>query len=261
MRGEKRSGGSADRKYYCKSGNSVSIRQSVFERLDENPLLTAKGLCRLLDLPYSKYWNYAGRLRCEWKHYRRSERGSTCSSVHGWRGWCYVPAGVDRVRALDTGWVQSKARNRWLLWRDRLGRLQWFETGRVNVYVRQPASLGRAYQLACNGFSFTGLITDFKVLEEVLLSVRFKGAHYVFRTGQRLPRLTVDLFAKSNGVVIKVGDVSHPDALEIVATYPDWAEQNERLLEQINDVLQSALAARSNRVPSHVLSRQPVGIT
>jgi len=143
-----------------------------------------------------------------------------------------------RSHAVDVGWVVTRARNRWLLWKDRLGRLQWFETGRVNVYVRKPANLGRAYQLICNGFSFTGLVTDFKVLEKILGSVRFKGAHYVFPTGQRLPRLTIDLFAKSNGVIIKVGDRSHPHAVEVIACYPDWAERNERLLEQLNDTLQ-----------------------
>jgi len=148
-----------------------------------------------------------------------------------------VPIGVDRVRALEVGWVKSKARNRWLLWRDRLGRLQWFETGRVNLYVRKPANLGRAYQLVCNGFSFTGLITDVKVLEGVLAGVRFKGAHYVFDTKQQLPKLVIDLFAKSNGIIVKVGDTSHPNAVEVVCCYPDWAERNERTLEEIRNLL------------------------
>ncbi|MCJ7560669.1 hypothetical protein MUO79_08660, partial [Candidatus Bathyarchaeota archaeon] len=103
--------------------------------------------------------------------------------------------------------------------------------------MRKPANLGKAYQLICDGFSFTGLITDIKVLEQVLASVRFKGAHYVFPVGQRLPKLTIDLFQKSNGVIIKVGDVTHPDSLEVISVYPDWAERNERLFEQINDVL------------------------
>jgi hypothetical protein len=103
--------------------------------------------------------------------------------------------------------------------------------------VRKPANLGKAYQLVCNGFSFTGLITDVKVLERVLAGVRFKGAHYVFATEERLPRLTIDLFARSNGVVIKVGDASHPNAVEVIAYYPDWAERNERLFEQLNETL------------------------
>ena len=189
-----------------------------------------------MDLPYSKYWNYVGRLRWEWKYYHRNERGSKCS-IHAWRGWCYMPAGTDRNRAIDVGWIRSRARNRWLLWKDRLGRLQWFETGRVNLYVRMPANLGKAYQLICNGFSFTGLITDVKVLELVLAGVRFKGAHYVFNTEQRLPRLVIDLFAKSNGIIVKVGDASHPNGVEIVSCYPDWAEKNERLLDEIKQSL------------------------
>jgi hypothetical protein len=120
-----------------------------------------------------------------------------------------------------------------------LGRLQWFETGRVNLYVRKPANLGRAYQLVCNGFSFTGLITDVKVLEGVLAGVWFRGAHYVFETKHRLPRLVINLFAKSNGVVIKVGDASHPNSVEIVTCYPDWAERNERMFEEIRGLLRN----------------------
>jgi hypothetical protein len=119
--------------------------------------------------------------------------------------------------------------------------LQWFETGRVNLYVRKPANLGRAYQLICNGFSFTGLITDIKVLELVLSSIRFKGAHYVFPVGQRLPRLTIDLFQKSNGMIVKVGDCTHPDSIELQVTYPDWSERNERLFEQLNETLRQML--------------------
>ncbi len=227
---------SANGRYYCNNSSSSNIRQSVFEKLDENPLLTAKSLCKLLDLPYAKYWNYVGRLRCEWKYYHRNEHGSKCS-IHAWRGWCYVPLSIRRDKATQNGWLSSKARNRWFLWKDRLGRLQWFETGRVNLYVRKPASLGKAYQLLCNGFSFTCLITDVRTLETVLAAVRFKGAHYVFEMSQRLPSLVIDLFSKSNGVVIKVGDSSHPNGIEVVTSYPDWAERNERLLEDLRGIL------------------------
>jgi len=218
---------------------SESIRQRVFRELDKNAILTPSQLCGILQID-RKHWNQIiANYKTNWRHNHRNERGSKCS-LHGWRGWCYLPTNVHtgmRTTAVDVGWVRSKARNRWLLWKDRLGRLQWFETGRVNLYVRKPANLGKAYQLICNGFSFTGLITDIKVLEQVLSTVRFKGAHYVFSVGQRLPKLTIDLFAKSNGVIIKVGDVTHPDSLEIIATYPDWAERNERMFEQLNDTL------------------------
>jgi hypothetical protein len=135
-----------------------------------------------------------------------------------------------------------------------LGRLQWFETGRVNLYVRRPGNLGRAYQLVCNGFSFTGLITDAKVLEEVLAGVRFKGAHYVFETEHPLPRLVIDLFAKSNGVVIKTGDASHPSAVEVLSWYPDWAERNERTLEYLQSALRkSKCGEECTKRPEYVI--------
>ncbi|MCJ7631793.1 hypothetical protein MUP77_05265 [Candidatus Bathyarchaeota archaeon] len=215
-----------------------SIRQSVFGLLEKNPLLTATSLCKLLDLSYGRHQAYVNRLKHEWRSNHRNEHGSKCS-IHAWRGWCYVPASVKRDLAVEAGWSSSKARNRWLLWKDRLGRLQWFETGRVNLYLRKPANLGKAYQLVCNGFSFTGLLTDMKVLEQVLTSVRFKGAHYIFNTEECLPRLIIDLFAKSNGIIVKVGDTSHPNGVEIVSCYPDWAERNERVLEELRNFLRN----------------------
>jgi hypothetical protein len=103
------------------------------------------------------------------------------------------------------------------------------------MYVRKPANLGRAYQLICNGFSFTGLLTDLEILKDTLAGIRFKGAHYVFNTDQRLPRLVIDLFAKSNGITVRAGDRSHPHGIEITSCYPDWAEKNEQLLRKILD--------------------------
>jgi len=229
-------------------GYGESLRQRVFRELDKNPLLTPSTLRSVLKLDDKMSLQLLANYKTQWRHNYRNERGSKCSS-HAWRGWCYLPnggpAGI-RTRAVEVGWRLSRARNRWLLWKDRLGRLQWFETGRVNLYVRKPANLGKAYQLICNAFSFTGLITDMKVLEEVLSGLRFKGAHYVFPVGQRLPKLTIDLFQKSNGIVIKVGDDTHPDSLEVLATYPDWAERNERILEQVNEVLKRLFEPSGN---------------
>ena len=220
-----------------------SIKAQVYELLTENPLLSPLRLSQILKLDYRRYRDYVTHLRSRWKYDSKNERGSKCS-LHGWRGWCFVPKEVRcgiRSQAVGVGWVETRARNRWLLWKDRLGRLQWFETGRVNLFVRKPANLGKAYQLVCNGFSFTGLVTDIKVLEQILGSVRFKGAHYVFATEQRLPRLTIDLFAKSNGVIIKVGDHSHPHAVEVIACYPDWGERSEATVQRFTQVLENLL--------------------
>ena len=47
----------------------------------------------------------------------------------------------------------------------------------------------------------------------------------------------IDLFRKSNGVIIKVGDRTHPTGVEVIAEYLDWAERNERLGDQLVNVL------------------------
>ena len=38
-------------------------------------------------------------------------------------------------------------------------------------------------------------------------------------------------------MIIKVGNASHPNAVEIATCYPDWAERNERVLEEIRGLL------------------------
>ena len=224
---------------YSNSENSYnkSVRQRVFDFLDENPLLTSKLICKTLELSYKDYASYVNNLKYSWKSNNENEQGSKCSSVHGWRGWCCVPGFVNRESAVGFGWIKTNARNRWLLWKDKTGRMQWFETGRVEVYVRQPANLGKAKQLVCNGFSKTGLIENIQLLEQVFGSLKFRGAHYVFNTGQSLPKLTIDAFSKSNGLIIKVGDKSHPGAVEVISCYPDWAERNELMLEKLMDLL------------------------
>jgi hypothetical protein len=232
-----------------------TLRQQVFSELDKNPLLTAKSLCKILNLNYHKYQAYLANLRSQWKSNYKNKLGSKCS-FHSAFGCVVVPAGLDRVRAVGVGWVLSGARNRGLIWRDRLGRLVWFETDRVNVFVRKPASKGKAYQLLCNAFSFTKLVTDLNVLERLLLSLRFKGAHAVFDTGERLPYKVIDLFKLSNGVKIKLGDLSHPTAVEVEFCYPDWCERNEKLITEFLGILKS----NSNGVPKHILDREPSGV-
>lgn len=108
---------------YGKNGNTESLRQRVFALLDENPYLTAKGICEKLDLPYEQCSNYVTKTKSEWKSYRQNEQGSKCLSVHGWRGSCCVPYFVSRDLAVEVGWKRTKARNRWLLWRDKVGRM------------------------------------------------------------------------------------------------------------------------------------------
>lgn len=218
------------------TSHSKTIKETVYALLDQNPLLTPKQLCKMADLPYKKYRDYVTHIKTAWKYDPRKQHGLKCS-VHAWRGYTFLPIEWPPEVLVKAGWIKTRARNKWFLWKEKLGRLQLFGTGRLNLYVRKPASLGRAYQLVCNAFSFTGLITDMKILQGVLKAIKFKGAHYVFPTGQRLPQLTVDLFGKSNGIIVKVGDRSHPNSIEILAYYPDWGERNEALIRDFMDLI------------------------
>lgn len=209
-------------------GNTETVTAQIKNELEQNPLLTAKKLCFLTGLDYHRYGNYVNKVKSVWKYYHENGRGSNCpKDVHCWRGFGYVPLGVEVVLPLE-GWQATRARNHMLVFKNGLGRLELFGTGRVNLYVRKPATLGKAYQLFCDGFFKTGVISDVKVLEACLKSVRFKSAHFVFETKQRLPPLTISLFEGSNGITVKVGDRSHPNSIEVVAGFMDWAERLER---------------------------------
>ncbi|MFH0896800.1 MAG: hypothetical protein V1850_01970 [Candidatus Bathyarchaeota archaeon] len=224
-----------------------TIKSQVFLLLDENLPYSAKKICALLNIDYKHYQNYVYVLRSKWKTLSKNEHGSNCSSMHGWRGWTYL---FDRERSRvmglmdacrEAGWLGTRARNRWIFWKDKLGRLQLFETGRIDIYVCAPINPGRIKQLVCNGFSFTGVIKDDEVIGSILRDIRFQSAHYVFEAGQPLPKLTIDCFSKSNGVDIKVGDRSHPNAVEVIASCPDWAERNEKLLERLIETVENRL--------------------
>jgi hypothetical protein len=221
------------RKSDCQISQSQSIKEDVEGLLGRNPLLKPKDICLLLGLPYQKYRDYVSHVRSRWRSDYKSRLGLKCLSFHGVHGWVLVPANVDRARAPLCGWLQSKARNRMLVWRDELGRLEWFETGRCKVWVRKPANKGRVLQLVCNGFSLNGLVSDMKVLDQILVSLRLKGGTATIDTGERLPYVVIDLFRFSNGVKIKAGDDSHPTCFEVEFCYPDWAERNERLLQEL----------------------------
>lgn len=178
-------------------------------------------------------WN----LKAQWKTSLKFGQGSKVHAkpiFHNARGWVYVSGlSLDREDAVFKGWMLSRSKNRPLIWKDRLGRMEWFETDRVNLYIKAPALKGRVFQLFCNGFSMTGLISSISVLERLLDSIRLKAAHATFECGERLPYLVVDLFKMSNGIVIRAGDLSHPTRLEVEFCYPAWAERNERLLATI----------------------------
>jgi len=228
---------------YSKNGNTESLRRSVFSLLDNDPYLTAKTICEMLGLPYKEKYRYLNKLKSDWKSNHENKQGSNCSSVHAWSGCCHVPQYVDRDLALKVGWKPTKAKNHWLLWKDEsgIGRMMWFESGRVNLYVTSPVNLGKVKQLVSNGFGFTGLIFSDKVMLQVQETIHHYGSHHVFDVGSPLPKKTVKDFEKSHGITIKIGDMSHPKSVEVEAHVPDWAERLTFSLERIADAFGSSV--------------------
>jgi len=203
----------------------VSIRAQTFKLLDENQLLTAKYLAKLLNKPYKFYRRYLTNLRYQWKYHHENEQGSNPSSSHNCKYLGLVKEGeVSRIEAVNKGWEPSKARNRFLVFHDpsKLGRIAWFETGLLVLNVRPVANEGKAKQLFCNGFFQTGLISDVNVLDACVSRIRVHSGHTPFATSQRLPKTTITAFAESHGITIKLGDRSHPNCVEVL-----WEVQRE----------------------------------
>ncbi len=221
---------------YSKSGNSSNLRKQIFDLLDgegqSNPLLTPKQICQLLQISYKKYHNYVAKTKWEWKYYYRNQQGSKCSNFHCFKAKAKLDkelsVALRRVVVMDWergrlgfGWVSSKARNRFWIWRGKFGRVVWFETGLVGLHVRRPGNLGKAKQLFCDAFVNTGLVTDFAVLNPVLEKIRPKSGHFPYSAGERLPYMVIRDFEQSHGIIIKLGDRTHPDSVEVIASFSD----------------------------------------
>ena len=245
---------------YSKSSTSNNIRKAIFELLDgdghSDPLLTPKQICKLLDLSYKRYHNYVSKTKWEWKYYYRNERGSKCSSFHCFKAKVKLDLALSQalraVVKLDVenggfGWVLSRARNRFLVWKGRFGRVVWFESGTVTLHVRRPGNLGKAKQLFCDAFVNTGLLTDMRLLNPVLERIRPKSGHFPYSSGERLPYMVIRDFELSHGIVIKVGDRTHPDAVEVIAGFSDaidlalqkldGLEKSDKMLQKITGIL------------------------
>lgn len=217
-----------------------SIRQQIFALLEKNHGLSPSNMCRILALNYREHGATVRQYKSDWRREYKNRPALKCLNYHKARGWVYALKSFERgehgsrERAIlyQFGWRQTEARNRMLLYKDPIGRLEWFETGRINIWINKPSSWGRVKQLLANGFYKPGIIQDVEKFDMWAGAVRFKGAHATLDLGEPLPYSKVDFLKESLGVVVKTGDVSHPSCLEIEFTYPDWAEKNEMLFEQ-----------------------------
>lgn len=225
-----------------RDSDSESLRQQVFALLEKDHGLKPKNICKLLDLPYFEKAQLVANYCSEWRSNYRNRLAQKCLKFHRVRGWLFGLAGFDRERARGLGvWRVTGARNRMLVFADGFGRVEWFETGRINFWVRKPASWARLKQLLANAFMWTGLVSDVRVFEAWVASARFKGEHLTVDLGVPLPYSRTELLKESNGVVAKTGDLSHPSCVELEFNYPDWAERNELALKQLREFFRDLL--------------------
>jgi hypothetical protein len=227
-----------------------TLRERVFGLLDKNHELKPKELIILLadtDITYAKHGETVRQYRKNWKTEYKNRQALNCLNFHNCRGFIYALNSMDRAKAVGkscrvkgskTGvvcWRQSLAKNRMLVFiAQGLGRVEWFETGRINFWARKPATWHNAKQLLAYAFCWTGIIEDPQIFDLWFeQKTRLKGAHATIDTGERLPYCKVDMLKESNGVVVRMGDVSHPTSLEIEFVYPNWQDRNERLLESL----------------------------
>lgn len=220
-----------------------SLRQQVFKLLNKNHELKPKELCKLMDLDYKQYRDTITQYRKQWKREYKNRQALKCLTFHNTRGWILALKVMDRQAAVERQgsvvWQQTRARNKMLLWKDqKLGRLEWFTTGRINIWIKKPATWGRVKQLLANAFFATGLIGDIQIFDLWANSARFKGSHAVLDTGERLPYTRIEFLKEALGVVVKTGDITHQTAIEIEFCLPDWAERNERLLQENMKVME-----------------------
>jgi hypothetical protein len=116
------------------------------------------------------------------------------------RAFCYVPKSLDRKQfgnqvvpqALAAGWIQSRNKNRELIWKDRqLGRIEWWETGKILETIKKPHTLLRAKKLLGRAFFDADLIRDTRIAAAFLDSVRWHGSHDVYEYAERLPYISL----------------------------------------------------------------------
>jgi hypothetical protein len=71
---------------------------------------------------------------------------------------------------------------------------------------------------------------------------RTSGFHSTYDTGQFLPKTKIKDFEKSHGVIIKLGDGSHPTSVEIEQTEPFWFFKIEQIVDKLGVQIESHLA-------------------
>jgi hypothetical protein len=128
------------------------------------------------------------------------------------------------------GWKSSRARNKYLIFKNGLGRVRLFENGTVELWVKKPASDGKCMQLFSQAFVWTKLIDSIQMVEafQATLMRRF---HAIFDTGERGKYMKITAFSETHKFVFAAHDKSHPTCYEFMVEYHAEVESARRLFD------------------------------
>ncbi|MGD0494703.1 MAG: hypothetical protein ABSB28_01525 [Candidatus Bathyarchaeia archaeon] len=227
------------------------------QHLHEKPRGKIVKLASFLGIDYKANKQYLWQISSDFKTDVRNRQGLKPPNWHNWLGRIKAFEGLSREEAVKKDWVQTKAKNHYLLFVDPrgLGRLEWHIDGTVKVWVKKPVSDAKKLQLLADAFFNTYLITDIKVFTEWAKTLRQKGEDCAVHVGFDVSYFKIDLFQESNGITIVGGDKSHRDCIEARLRVPEWAEEYREkadfiiqgyktMIEQISKPLQDLSAPK-----------------
>jgi len=211
---------------YSKGSNMKSIRREVFDLWVENPYLTAKKICSLLELNYRRHGNYLNRLLSEFRSYYDLGSALKAQLPHK-RVFVWKKVGGSRTRALESGWMKSANRNGMLVFRDAQGSVHWYKGGLVRLYLRGAVQLAWAKELFCRAFSW---FSDEQLCRFLDVPLREESRHWVFELDKPVSRFDIRKFKRSHGIRI-FADKSHTTAVEIEESQPFWIGELRETVE------------------------------
>lgn len=238
-----------------------SLRKQVFKLLDKDPLLKPKKICKLLDLNYKERGAVVTQYKKQWKKEYASQRGlirSCPDDVHNafYKGKLVGVDGlIGRLRRENFSvWKLSRAKNRYWIFKSKLGRVRFFETGTVELWVRKPASGGKAMQLFSHAFTWTKLVDSISAVEAFQKTLMRK-MHTLFDYGQRVPYMKVTAFQGTHKFTYVSGDKSHPTCAEFMFEYHAEVDSARRLFDQMQSFFEQFSPKQNGDVCSKPLGR------
>lgn len=224
-----------------------SLRHRVFKLLDKNPMLKPKQLCKLLGENYGERGEVVRQYKKQWKREYKSQQGLIRSYPDELHNVFYkgkLPN--DLVSGVIVflqgrwnkrgegrwmrGWKPTKARNRYWVFKSKLGRIRFFETGTVELWIRKPASVGKAKGLFTQAFVWTKLIDSIQVCENFYKTLMRKF-HATFDYGKRVEYMKITAFKGTHGFELVTGDKTHPTCAEFMFEYHAEHEKANRLFD------------------------------